>query len=408
MNIFTANLDPFSNLSYAHTLRQVMKGVNNYQRMREGMLTTNEFKWHYGEYGNVSRPTDTEICKIHPFPIKDNYPLNYQQLIDENKIDIVFMHDDVQRSGWLRNVNYATTVYWCPWDNEDPRVKEGLRGVLDEVDILMMVSKFAQKQAASMGYKSLQVYNPVDTEVFKPDPQKSIDFKKAIGIPEDDIIITWVGRPGWRKRPAHIIKVAGEIVKNNPKVHFYFHTDLNDHTWGLNPYEILYMEGLLDGKKLIKPNMNYNVGLPTENMVDIYNATDVYFAPHGGEGQGIPINEAMACGKPFVATNYTTTQEFADYEDDSDLYGKRGIGAKIGQLNGKDFYFDDKGIKRPYVDLKDMVDKIQYLIDNPNDAKKMGQEGRKFVQEEIDVKVVSKKISNLFNSLTDVNWAVSK
>ena len=97
---------------------------------------------------------------------------------------------------------------------------------------------------------------------------------------------------------------------------------------------------------------------------------------------GIPIVEAMSAGIPFVATDYTTTAEFAGD-------GKRGLGAKVGS------YVVDRGVKRPYVDIDDFVEKVVWLYEDQDERKRMGKEGRRWALQNCDADLVADKIKRV-------------
>ena len=50
--------------------------------------------------------------------------------------------------------------------------------------------------------------------------------------------------------------------------------------------------------------------LPQSDMSGLFHACDVYISLHRGEGFGIGMAEAMACGKPVIATSYSANTEF--------------------------------------------------------------------------------------------------
>jgi len=53
----------------------------------------------------------------------------------------------------------------------------------------------------------------------------------------------------------------------------------------------------------------YRLGLPTEVMPHLYSSFDVFFNPALGEGFGVPIIEAQACGVPVITTDFTAMPE---------------------------------------------------------------------------------------------------
>ena len=47
-----------------------------------------------------------------------------------------------------------------------------------------------------------------------------------------------------------------------------------------------------------------------EQMAGLFNACDCYVAPSFGEGFNLPVLQAMACGKPVIATDWSGHEEF--------------------------------------------------------------------------------------------------
>ena len=383
MKVLTFNTPLNSNISYAHTMRQIITPLNG--------LKNEPIEWFYGQHGTViNTPIKGDICTFVPADVSepDFYPKNLDLLCQHIQPDILFMHDDPQRCLWFDHCP-VPVIYWIPWDNEDWSFQPPYH-VLKTADDVVTVAKFPLPILRDMGLEVEQIYNPINTTVFHPDKAAGLEFRKQMDIPEDEIVLTWVGRPGWRKRFSHIIEVARRCMEKNKHITLLLHTDMNDPGNGNNPLELIYGAGI-QAKTIFPRDLRFDVGYPEETMNALYNATDIYFAPHGGEGHSLPISEAQACCKPFIATDITTTQEFADYTDrGGEMCGKRGMGAKVGKI------FEDRGIKRPYVDIQDMTNKILWLAENEDVRIKMGKEGRKFVTQEVDWMVVAEKWRNVF------------
>lgn len=54
--------------------------------------------------------------------------------------------------------------------------------------------------------------------------------------------------------------------------------------------------------------------LPGAALVNLYNSCDAFVLPTRGEGWGLPILEAMSCGKPVIVTDYSAPRDFVNDE----------------------------------------------------------------------------------------------
>ncbi|GAB4111200.1 MAG: glycosyltransferase [Roseiflexaceae bacterium] len=68
----------------------------------------------------------------------------------------------------------------------------------------------------------------------------------------------------------------------------------------------------------------YNQGLSPARMAELYRSADCFVLPTHGEGWGMPILEAMACGTPAIATNWGAQTSFLSAEN-SFLLPIRGL-----------------------------------------------------------------------------------
>lgn len=97
--------------------------------------------------------------------------------------------------------------------------------------------------------------------------------------------------------------------KPNNKFYGYVHSPFKpDDSW--NP-DLLAAIWRVQGKILNTKNLGSNKGIDEQNMVSIYNLFDMMYYPSGGEGFGMPVLEAMACGIPTMYTNYSSHAEVA-------------------------------------------------------------------------------------------------
>lgn len=99
-------------------------------------------------------------------------------------------------------------------------------------------------------------------------------------------------------------------------------------------------------KSMNVPNMFLHGNIKFEETSKFFNSLDIFVFPTLGEGFGLPVIEAMACGIPVVASNVTTMPE---------------IVGDAGELSAPN--------------VKDMSNSIVRLIENKKKRDKLGKEG---------------------------------
>jgi len=118
------------------------------------------------------------------------------------------------------------------------------------------------------------------------------------------------GNPS-RKCFAEMMEAFASFHTRHPESVYVLQTDKGEGVDGMiNLPELGRSLGLEEGKDVIFANQYQNVlGFSPEYMVDFYNALDVHLLTTRGEGFGIPIVEAQACGVPVIVGGWTSCTE---------------------------------------------------------------------------------------------------
>ena len=107
--------------------------------------------------------------------------------------------------------------------------------------------------------------------------------------------------------------------------------------------------------------------LTEQEMASLYRACDVLVAPYRGEGFGLPVLEAMACGLPVVVTDGGSTDDFVDSAFSWRIPAiKKSVGY---ELDGKPFA-NEAYLLEP--DTDELIKILKDIINNSLNLKSIG------------------------------------
>jgi len=238
------------------------------------------------------------------------------RMLEYEKFDYVFSHWDI----WVLNKKKPIFrfpkekwVAYIPIDTE--KISTALIDVSKDVGIPVALSKHGKRELEGAGIKNV-LYAPhgVDTKAFCPNEKGRQAERKFYKWDNDTFVIGSVGLnyPDDRKGFIQLMRAFKMFHDDHPKSRLYLHT----HAPGLNPNTINLSEIAvnLGIEKLISfpDQLGYDLNhIDEEWLSDTYNSFDVFCLPTLGEGFGLPLIEAQACGVPVITTDTTTGPELA-------------------------------------------------------------------------------------------------
>lgn len=301
---------------------------------------------------------------------------------------------------WFLQVDTAPakTFFWFPSDGGGGMPK-GCEAILNKIDCPIAMARFGQKQVKD--YYNIDVkYIPhgVNSKEFYPlSDKEKLDLKRKWGL-ENKFVVGVVARNQPRKNLDRTIKAFRLVANKLDNAVLFLHLDPNDPAQPMYKINELVKEYNLENRVVYSGMSAFN-GFPQCEMNNVYNLMDCFFLSTSGEGFGVPIIEAMSCKIPVVATDYTTTQELV--KDNLAGLGIRLSGTE--ELNLFDYNMKDYDkmilngtmtgswyVERGICDIEDAAKKIIYIHNNPDEAKKMGKNGRLAVLDKYDFEIVGK------------------
>ena len=252
--------------------------------------------------------------------------------------------------------------------------------IIDTVGYLhsMLIGKRIFKVADGVQFLSSELYNyipklkidadkvflitmGVDTEIFKL-RDGNASLRAELGIKENDMVILYVGRLDLVKGVNYLLQAAKQIIPHYKNVKFLVVGD------GSLRREY---EGFA---KSFSNNIIFT-GFVRGDIATLMNISDMFVLPSLSEGSPSVIMEANASGLPVIGTEVGEIPKMI-------LDGKTGSLIKPKDVDG-------------------LVDALKKLIDDPILAKKMGEAGRKRMEEEYSWEIICKKIEDAYEKVIE-------
>ncbi len=212
------------------------------------------------------------------------------------------------------NMISRTGIPWIPWfpiDSEpvSPFIVEKCKPAFKR----LMFSKHGCAMLDRVGIDYDYIPHGVDTGMFRP--MDMTKCREAHKLPQDAFIVGLVaankGNPSRKAFDSQIAGFAG-FHQKHPDSILVIHSKLSQHgeDQGVNLVELCDYHGLQIGKDVLFPDQYHMlVGFPDQHMASLYNTFDVKMLVSQGEGFGIPIVEAQACGVPVIVGDWTANAE---------------------------------------------------------------------------------------------------
>lgn len=244
---------------------------------------------------------------------------------DKYSNDIIGAHAQTWQADWtitlydvwpLHRKRFPERVAsWVPVDHQPvpPEVAAWCKTVNP-----IAMSKFGQRMLNDQGIGSTYIPHSVNTGIFKPTEvtRAGVKPREALGIPDDAFVVIIAaanqGTHPPRKAWAHMYFALSVFLREHPDAWLYVHTD----KIGLGGIDLDVLEkatGLPMERVRYTDPYNYAAGRITQaDLAALYSMSDVMLAPSMGEGFGVPVIEAQACGTPVIVSDFSAQPELCE------------------------------------------------------------------------------------------------
>ncbi len=182
------------------------------------------------------------------------------------------------------------------------------------------------------------IHSGIDLSRFRPDPARKAEIRSALEIPSESIVVATVGRLTAVKGQDTLIRAIAECLRQGEKVFLLI----------LGEGELRSDLEALSAELGIAEAVRFLGWRP--DVASVIDACDIFCLPSLNEGMGKAIVEAMAMGKPVIASDVGGIPDLV-------IPGENGILVPPGDSNA-------------------LAKAILNLRDHPEMSVKMGKQGR--------------------------------
>jgi glycosyltransferase involved in cell wall biosynthesis len=266
-----------------------------------------------GVAANYGAPTNMEVEGIQVFAeglikyANDSGPENIAMAASQGGYGLTLM--DV----WVainEAYHHLPVVSWVPIDHDPvpPRVAEWC--IKGGNKYIVAMSKHGEQALLKAGVpRDRLTYIPhaIDTKVWT---HEGATCRDVLRVPEDAhlTVITAMNK-GKRKSFPEMLKAWALFAQQHKDAYLYLHTDRWGHLDGINLIPVLKAVGAPEDRIRWVNSSQMRAGIPAETLAAIMRSANVLLLASRGEGFGIPVIEAQACGTPVIVTDWTAQPE---------------------------------------------------------------------------------------------------
>lgn len=265
-----------------------------------------QLAWHY-----EGQLTQLDGVQIYPCP-EDTKLDAWREAIYRLAPDVILLHADAHFFiPYLKELEAwkGPVVGWFTVDYERPHNPKRLLPVYERCQRVLCMAEASITQTRK-DYQGPVAKVPlgVDPQLFKPASQeRKAQLRRELQIPEAEFVFLMVANNFWRKGIEYAVMTMAQFVETNPEltnVSLYMHTE---HSESLS--ELIQAYGLQNRIRVSRGFDPFHQALETAELVKLYQMADAFLLTTLGEGFGMPVLEAQACGLPLVISDNSVLRE---------------------------------------------------------------------------------------------------
>lgn len=203
-------------------------------------------------------------------------------------------------------------ISWTPLDHVTMPPGVALFLKRENVTPIAMSPHGQRQMKKDLDIDATYIPHAVDVSVFKPTEKiRGISTRKFMGVPEDAFVVSMVAANKangivHRKALAEQIIAFSHFRKKHDDAYLYLHMTPQKTYNGFNLAALLPACGIDPDSVILADEEQLRLGYPQKELAALYTASDVLLSASYGEGFGVPLIEAQACGTPIITGNWTS------------------------------------------------------------------------------------------------------
>jgi glycosyltransferase involved in cell wall biosynthesis len=256
-----------------------------------------------------------------------HYPRGYKQYSED--VMSLWHTDHVAKSGkrdalitlydvWVLNElkHDGPILAWCPLDHVSmpPAV---LRFLMRPNVHPVAMSPHGVRQLTQVGLEHSYVPHSFDAGVYYPAPVKDCaEFREMLGVAQDAYLVSIVAANKansvlHRKGLAEQMMAFSAFKTEHKDAILYMHCEPSAQFGGFNLPALVRAVGLQPEDVIFLDTDLNRLGYSEDYLRAMYSASDVLLQCSYGEGFGVPVIEAQACGTRVITSGWSSTADLA-------------------------------------------------------------------------------------------------
>lgn len=246
---------------------------------------------------------------------------------------------------WVLLPEITSKLPWFPWTPIDHSpVPHPVRAALASGGTPIAMSKFGQTELQNAGFfEAMYVPHSPHHALFKNYNRE--EDRREMGWDDKFVFGMVAANKGYpcRKSFPEVMTAYKQLASEYDDVHLHIHSDVIA-PWGTNLFRMAEGIGVPEGRISYADHYKTILGFSHEYMGALFTALDCLVNPSWGEGFGVPIVEAQACGTPVIVTDHTSMKELCFY----------------GTLVDGQLHYSNQGAYQKIPDVSDIYEAMKY------------------------------------------------